>query len=207
MGLSSSSLKKIMIGFEIRINNREPVIITSYDVAFVMVNCNYSFDDNIYIGGTDTLSRLVWVDENLKIGDKVVIKVVEISKVSPPMKGLIVKSKDKTCKAGIPQCGVGIVANITWHSGLTWTLSGLKMPEEIHLVWNGGMLEIGDVVEVEIAEFDEASTPVAEDKHCCLMEEQSDSVDESKDLEHKLNLYYRLKKILEDENLIEVVDD
>ena len=101
------------------------------------------------------------------------------------MKGLIVKSKDKTCKAGIPQCGVGIVANITWHSGLTWTLSGLKMPEE----------------------FDEASTPVAEDKHCCLMEEQSDSVDESKDLEHKLNLYYRLKKILEDENLIEVVDD
>lgn len=40
-----------------------------------------------------------------------------------------------------------------------------------------------------------------------LMEEQSDSVDESKDLEHKLNLYYRLKKILEDENLIEVVDD
>ena len=26
-------------------------------------------------------------------------------------------------------------------------------------------------------------------------------------LEHKLNLYYRLKKILEDENLIEVVDD
>ena len=111
------------------------------------------------------------------------------------MKGLIVKSKDKTCKAGIPQCGVGIVANITWHSGLTWTLSGLKMPEEIHLVWNGGMLDIGDVVEVEIAEFDEASTPVAEDKHCCLMEEQSDSVDESKDLEHKLNLYYRLKKI------------
>ena len=80
MGLSSSSLKKKnMIGFEIRINNREPVIITSYDVAFVMVNCNYSFDDNIYIGGTDTLSRLVWV--------------VEISKVSPPMK--VIYDKDK----------------------------------------------------------------------------------------------------------------
>ena len=40
------------------------------------------------------------------------------------------------------------------------------------------------------------------------MEEQSDSVDESKDLEHKIKIfYYRLKKILEDENLIEVVDD
>ena len=88
-----------MIGFEIRINNREPVIITSYDVAFVMVNCNYSFDDNIYIGGTDTLSRLVWVDENLKIGDKVVIKVIydkdkmkikyEQLKVELKVKGLI----------------------------------------------------------------------------------------------------------------------
>ena len=108
------------------------------------------------------------------------------------MKGLIVKSKDKTCKAGIPQCGVGIVANITWHSGLTWTLSGLKMPEEIHLVWNGGMLEIGDVVEVEIAEFDEASTPVAEDKHCCLMEEQSDSVDESATLHTIKPLKYEI---------------
>ena len=51
------------------------------------------------------------------------------------MKGLIVKSKDKTCKAGIPQCGVGIVANITWHSGLTWTLSGLKMLKKY--IWYG----------------------------------------------------------------------
>lgn len=75
-----------MIGFEIIINNREPVIITSYDVAYIMINCNYSFGDKIYIAGTDTLSRLLWVDENLKIGDKVVIKVAEISKRSFPMR-------------------------------------------------------------------------------------------------------------------------
>ena len=68
------------------INNREPVIITSNDVAYVIMNCNYSFGDNIHIGGIDTLSSLVWVDENLKIGDKEVIKVVETSKVSPAMK-------------------------------------------------------------------------------------------------------------------------
>ena len=77
---------KIMIGFEVIINNREPVIITSNDVAYVIMNCNYSSGDNIHIGGIDTLSSLVWVDENLKIGDKVVIKVVETSKVSPAMK-------------------------------------------------------------------------------------------------------------------------
>lgn len=29
---------------------------------------------------------MIWVDENLKIGDKVVIKVVEISKRSLPMR-------------------------------------------------------------------------------------------------------------------------
>ena len=33
------------------------------------------------------------------------------------MKGLLVKSKDKINKAGIPQNGVGLVGNITWHSG------------------------------------------------------------------------------------------
>ena len=33
------------------------------------------------------------------------------------MKGLLVKSKDKISKAGIPQNGIGLVGNITWHSG------------------------------------------------------------------------------------------
>ena len=123
------------------------------------------------------------------------------------MKGIIVKYKDIVCKAGIPHCGTLFTADITWHSGAYWSVGGLKMPEEVHFIWNGSILEVGDVIEVEVAEFDEASAPVSEEKHSSLMEEQSDSVDESKDLEHKLNLYYRLKKILEDENLIEVVDD
>lgn len=35
---------------------------------------------------------MIWVDENLKIGDKVVIKVVEISKRSLPMR--ITSDKD-----------------------------------------------------------------------------------------------------------------
>lgn len=75
-----------MIGYEIAINEQSPVVVTSPDVAFVMVDCNYSFGDRIYIGGTDTSRKIVWVDEKLKVGDRVRIKVVEVSTVSPPMK-------------------------------------------------------------------------------------------------------------------------
>ena len=80
------------------------------------------------------------------------------------MKGLLVKSKDKISKAGIPQNGVGLVGNITWHSGASWSVGGLRVSDEMHLVWDGGMLEVGDVIEVEVAEFDEASAPVWEEK-------------------------------------------
>lgn len=115
------------------------------------------------------------------------------------MKGLIVKHEDKICKAGIPLNGISLTANVTWHSGAYWSVGGLKMPEEVHLIWNGGILEVGDIIEVEIAEFGEASIPVLEEKHSSLMENTSEMVEDySKDLE----LYYRLKKVLEDENLI-----
>lgn len=33
-------------------------------------------------------------------------------------------------------------------------------------------------------------------------DDEKENVDDSKDLEHKLNLYYRLKKVLEDENQV-----
>lgn len=118
------------------------------------------------------------------------------------MKGLLVKNKDKISKAGIPQNGVGLVANITWHSGASWSVGGLRVSDEMHLVWDGGMLEVGDVIEVEVAEFDEASAPVWEEKHCCPTRTASNDTDNPKEWEHKLDLYYRLKKVLEDENLI-----
>lgn len=80
------------------------------------------------------------------------------------MKGIIVKYKDIVCKAGIPHCGTLFTADITWHSGAYWSVGGLKMPEEVHFIWNGSILEVGDVIEVEVAEFDEASAPVSEEK-------------------------------------------
>lgn len=75
-----------MIGYEVAINDQSPVVVTSPDVAVVMVHSNCSFGDSIYVGGLYTSRRIVWVDEKLKVGDRVRIKVVEVSAVSPVVK-------------------------------------------------------------------------------------------------------------------------
>lgn len=67
---------------------------------------------------------------------------------------------------------------------------------------DGGLLEVGDVIEVEVAEFDEASAACLGWKTCCPTRTASNNTDNPKEWEHKLDLYYRLKKVLEDENLI-----
>lgn len=82
-----------MIGYEIAINDQSPVVVTSPDVASVMVHSNYSFGDSIYVGGLNTSRRIVWIDEKLKVGDKVRIKVVEVSAVSPPVKMIYGREK------------------------------------------------------------------------------------------------------------------
>ena len=46
-----------MIGYEVAINDQSPVVVTSPDVAVVMVHNNCSFGDSIYVGGLDTLCR------------------------------------------------------------------------------------------------------------------------------------------------------
>lgn len=122
------------------------------------------------------------------------------------MKGLIIKWRDVVCKACIPHGGVSLLANITRYDGAFWNVGGLRMPGEIHVTWNGGMLKIGDEIEVEFAEFNEneATPPVAEESHKFLLEAASADVDTSPDMwNRKLDTYYRLKKILEDENIIE----
>lgn len=75
-----------MIGYEVAINERSPVVVTSPDVASVMVHSNRSFGDSMYVGGLNTSRRIVWIDEKLKVGDRVRIKVVEVSAVSPTVK-------------------------------------------------------------------------------------------------------------------------
>lgn len=98
---------------------------------------------------------------------------------------------------------ISVILRYGCSSGAIISLIGRDCPND--LTWLkgkpeiGGMLEVGDVIEVEVAEFDEASMPVADEKHSSLMKKMSERVEDySKDLE----FYYRLKKVLEDENLI-----
>lgn len=65
-------------------------------------------------------------------------------------------------------------------------------------------LEVGDEIEIEFAEFNQAGLPVVEESHQSILEKASVMVDDNGDVwKRKLDTYYRLKKILEDENLIE----
>ena len=65
------------------------------------------------------------------------------------MKGLIVKWRDKICKAGIPDSGVGLIVNVTRYDGAYWNLGGVRWSDEMHMIWNGGTLEVGDELVIE----------------------------------------------------------
>ena len=90
------------------------------------------------------------------------------------------------------------------YDGGSWNIGGLKMPEGIHVTWNGGEFKIGDEIEVEFAELDEVASPVAEESHesilkkACLLSDDNDDV-----WNRKLDTYYWLKKKLEEEGIIE----
>lgn len=116
------------------------------------------------------------------------------------MKGLIVKQGDDVCKVGIPDSGVCLMANVTRYDGAFWTVGGVRMPGEIHVTWNGGMLKVGDQIEVEFAEFDEATLPVAEESHKSVLEAAAARPQDDPELwNRKLDAYYQVKKILEKE--------
>ncbi len=108
------------------------------------------------------------------------------------MKGLIVSFNGKSCKAGNPDFGISLHADITPYN-LSWSVAGLKFPEEESWIWNGGDLKLGDELVVEFAEFEEASEPVARIgkegfRHSDLTEEET--------WQRKLDTYNRLKDIL-----------
>lgn len=126
------------------------------------------------------------------------------------MKGMIVKSnlggKQDYLEVGLPDGLVDAMVNITRYEGAYWTVGGLKMPEEIHLTWAGGNLTLGDEIEIEIVDVDKSASCVHEESHASLKkrmiavaEDENDPILWKRKLEH----YYRLKAILEDENLIE----
>lgn len=121
------------------------------------------------------------------------------------MKGIIIKKGDTVYKAAIPNCGVSFAININRYDGAYWSAGGLKMPGEIHVTWTTGeTLEVGDEFELEFAEFDEASPTTYEESHQSLLNAASDCEEDSPEMWQRiLDKYYDMKKILEDENLIE----
>ena len=80
------------------------------------------------------------------------------------MKGLIVKSttwNGETCKIGMPDGGVGIAVNAMERDKYCfWSIGGYNLKEERHWIWKGGELHVGDKIEIEFAEFDEATPEV-----------------------------------------------
>ncbi|WP_294480621.1 hypothetical protein [uncultured Bacteroides sp.] len=69
------------------------------------------------------------------------------------------------------------------------------------------MLEVGDEIEIEFAELDESdeiTPPMNEVSHEAILEKAWSPIDEKNILwDRQLDTYFRLKKILEKEHLIE----
>lgn len=125
------------------------------------------------------------------------------------MKGMIVKSKIAgeydTLKVAIPNGIVDTHVTMDRYNGVSWGVGGLKMPEEMHVSWQGGHLQSGDEIQIEFADVEQPAPLVFQESHSALKERMA-MVPNDKDEEiwqRKLERYNRLKAILEAEGLIE----
>ena len=127
------------------------------------------------------------------------------------MKGMIVKSKIaeeyEMLEVAIPNGVVDVHVETNRYSDPRWGVGGLKMPEEIHVSWKGGHLQVGDEIQVEFADIEQSAPHVYQESHSDLKERMimiSNDSDKDKEIwQRKLERYYRLKTILEAEGLIE----
>ena len=71
-----------MIGLEICINDEDPITVASDNLVFVNLLQGYS-SDRIMVMGSDLLHYLTWFDGRPKVGDKVLIRIVDTDKVAP----------------------------------------------------------------------------------------------------------------------------
>lgn len=71
-----------MKALEVIINDGESIIAASESVTFVNLTFGFTID-RIVVKGSDALHFNTWVDRKPKIGDKVIIKVVETDELSP----------------------------------------------------------------------------------------------------------------------------
>ncbi len=124
------------------------------------------------------------------------------------MKGLRVKSyinnQEKLQKVAIPDAVVAIMVNVKSSDSAFWSISGME--GNIHLTWDGGSLGVGDEIEVELTEIEEPTPCLNKVAHETLIERmakiEKQDTNEQEIQEWKLQRYYRLKKILEEEGLL-----
>ena len=93
-----------------------------------------------------------------------------------------------------------VTINITWHSDANWNVFGKQKVTGESWVWKGGKLSVGDELEVTFADVKTITPPLKEQN---IYVECGNEIDDVDLLHRKLERYYRLKAILEDENLIE----
>lgn len=125
---------------------------------------------------------------------------------------MIIKSniarKNNIQEIALPDGVIDVIINITRQDGVYWSAGGLKIPEGIHLSWDGGRLMEGDEIEINLADINKVTPHVYEESHSLLKKRMiavtQNDIENENDLfwQHKLERYYRLKKILEDENII-----
>ncbi len=83
-------------------------------------------------------------------------------------------------------------------------IGGYDILKDTHISWFGTNIQPGDEINIEFAEIEESPLPVWQETHSSLVERMVavSKKDDEEVWQHKLDLYYRLKAILESENLI-----
>lgn len=113
------------------------------------------------------------------------------------MKGLIVKCKRDIFRAGIPNNEVSLMVNLIQYNVAFWHIGGFNLHENKHITWKEDMLEVGDEIEIQFAEFDNATPILAMDNNENNLNNIEKMVEDIDDYwSRKLKTYYLLKKAL-----------
>ncbi|MDR0940051.1 MAG: hypothetical protein LBN29_12025 [Mediterranea sp.] len=75
-----------MIGLKVQINDEEPVVAVTESLVLILDYASYIESGHLYLGGTDRdYYRPKWIDQNLNLGDKISVKVVDTETTSPTL--------------------------------------------------------------------------------------------------------------------------
>lgn len=75
-----------MIGFEIQINDQQPIVAASDRRMGILISCNGRGQDGINVFGTNSYFQdIFWYSKALKLGDRIKIRVVKVDEISPTL--------------------------------------------------------------------------------------------------------------------------